>query len=75
MSAIGSPNMTAGSAGFFCGNGMHPVAFTLTGSNDVHPDLHHCNHLVMFGTSYGFVGPDERDGPEQARWPTRAPAG
>ncbi len=56
MSAMGSPNMTVGSAGFFCGNGMHPVAFNLTGSNDVHPDLHHCNHLVMFGTAYGFVG-------------------
>ncbi len=55
MSAVGSPNMTAGSAGFFCGNGMHPVAFTLTGSNDVHPDLHLCNYLLMFGTSYGFV--------------------
>ena len=27
----------------------------LTGSNDVHPDLHLCNHLLMFGTSYGFV--------------------
>jgi anaerobic selenocysteine-containing dehydrogenase len=53
--AIGSPNVTAGSATFFCGNGMHPVAFTLTGSNDVHPDLDYCNHLVMFGTSYGFV--------------------
>jgi molybdopterin-containing oxidoreductase family molybdopterin binding subunit len=56
MSAVGSPNMTVGSAGFFCGNGMHPVAFNLTGSNDVHPDLHHTNHLVMFGTAYGFVG-------------------
>ncbi len=55
MTAVGSPNLTTGSAGFFCGNGMHPVAFTLTGSNDVHPDLRHCDHLVMFGTSYGFV--------------------
>lgn len=55
MSAVGSPNLTAGSAGFFCGNGMHPVAFSLTGSNDVHPDLHLCNYLLMFGTSYGFV--------------------
>jgi anaerobic selenocysteine-containing dehydrogenase len=53
--AIGSPNVGAGSAAYFCGNGSHPVAFSLTGSNDVHPDLHHCNHLVMFGTSYGFV--------------------
>jgi molybdopterin-containing oxidoreductase family molybdopterin binding subunit len=55
LTAVGSPNMTAGSAGFFCGNGMHPVAFSLTGSNDVHPDLHLCDYLLMFGTSYGFV--------------------
>ncbi len=55
MAAIGSPNMTTGSAGFFCGNGLHPIAFMLTGSLDVHPDLEHCDHLVMFGTSYGFV--------------------
>ncbi|MBI4493786.1 MAG: molybdopterin-dependent oxidoreductase [Chloroflexi bacterium] len=54
-SAFGSPNLTTASAGFFCGNGVHPVAFTLTGSNDVHPDLHLCNYLLMFGTSYGFV--------------------
>jgi molybdopterin-containing oxidoreductase family molybdopterin binding subunit len=53
--ALGSPNVTPGSAAFFCGNGTHPVAFMLTGANDVHPDLHLCNHLLMFGTSYGFV--------------------
>ena len=55
LSAFGSPNLTTVSAGFFCGNGMHPVAYTLTGSNDVHPDLHRCDYLLMFGTSYGFV--------------------
>jgi molybdopterin-containing oxidoreductase family molybdopterin binding subunit len=53
--ALGSPNLSVGSAGFFCGNGTHPVAFMLTGANDVHPDLEHCNYLLMFGTSYGFV--------------------
>ena len=55
MTAFGSPNLTTASAGFFCGNGMHPVAYTLTGSNDVHPDLKLCDYLLMFGTSYGFV--------------------
>ncbi|MBI4492616.1 MAG: molybdopterin-dependent oxidoreductase [Chloroflexi bacterium] len=55
LTAFGSPNLTTASAGFFCGNGMHPVAYTFTGSNDVHPDLEHCNYLLMFGTSYGFV--------------------
>jgi molybdopterin-containing oxidoreductase family molybdopterin binding subunit len=53
--AFGTPNVTAGSAGFFCGNGVHPVAFTLTGSNDTHPDIHHTDYLLMFGTAYGFV--------------------
>lgn len=55
LTAFGSPNLTTVSAGFFCGNGMHPVAYTLTGSNDVHPDLTLCNYLLMFGTAYGFV--------------------
>lgn len=55
LTAFGSPNLTTVSAGFFCGNGVHPVAYTLTGSNDVHPDLKLCNYLLMFGTSYGFV--------------------
>ncbi|MFQ5850619.1 MAG: molybdopterin-dependent oxidoreductase [Candidatus Binatia bacterium] len=55
LTAFGSPNLTTVSAGFFCGNGMHPVAYTLTGSNDVHPDLKLCDYLLMFGTSYGFV--------------------
>lgn len=55
LNAFGSPNLTTVSAGFFCGNGVHPVAYTLTGSNDVHPDLRLCDYLLMFGTSYGFV--------------------
>lgn len=55
LTAFGSPNLTTVSAGFFCGNGVHPVAYTLTGSNDVHPDLKLCDYLLMFGTSYGFV--------------------
>jgi molybdopterin-containing oxidoreductase family molybdopterin binding subunit len=53
--AMGTPNIGAASATFFCGNASHPVAFNLTGSNELHPDLHHCKHLVMFGASLGFV--------------------
>lgn len=55
LSAFGTPNFTTVSAGFFCGNGVHPVAYTLTGSNDVHPDITYCNHLIQFGTQYGFA--------------------
>jgi molybdopterin-containing oxidoreductase family molybdopterin binding subunit len=54
--AVGTPNVTMGSAGIFCGNGTHPVAFTLTASNEIHDDLKYCNHLLMFGASAGFVG-------------------
>ena len=54
--AVGSPNVTMGSAGIFCGNGTHPVAFTLTASNEIHDDLKYCNYLLMFGASAGFVG-------------------
>ncbi len=55
MAAFGSPNVTNTAAGFFCGNGVHPVAFTVTGCNDVHPDLGLCNYLLIFGSSHGFV--------------------
>jgi anaerobic selenocysteine-containing dehydrogenase len=54
--AVGSPNVTMGSAGIFCGNGTHPVAFTLTASNEIHDDLKYCNHLLIVGASAGFVG-------------------
>ncbi|MDR7540008.1 MAG: molybdopterin-dependent oxidoreductase [Armatimonadota bacterium] len=55
LSAFGTPNFTTVSAGFFCGNGVHPVAYTLTGSNDIHPDITSCNYLIQFGTQYGFA--------------------
>ncbi len=55
LSAFGTPNFTVGPAGYFCGNGVHPVAYTLTGSIDVHPDLRHCNYCVLFGNQFGFV--------------------
>ncbi|MFQ5912168.1 MAG: molybdopterin-dependent oxidoreductase [Nitrospinota bacterium] len=55
MSGFGSPHNAAGAASFYCGNGVHPVSYAVTGSNDVHPDLGHCNYLIQFGTYYGFV--------------------
>src|SRR6185295_10579979 len=42
-------------AGFFCGNGVHPIAFAMTGAFDLHQDVHHCNYFLMFGASYGSV--------------------
>jgi len=55
VSAFGTPNFTAGPAGYFCGNGVHPVAYTITGSNDLHPDVTYCNYLIQFGSSNGIV--------------------
>lgn len=55
LSAYGTPNFTAGPAGYFCGNGVHPVAYTMTGSLDVHPDLKYCNYFMLFGNQFGFV--------------------
>ena len=55
LGAFGPPNFTTVSAGFFCGNGMHPVAYTVTGSNDVHPDITYCDYLLQFGTQYGLA--------------------
>ncbi|MDP6618448.1 MAG: molybdopterin-dependent oxidoreductase, partial [Nitrospinota bacterium] len=65
LSGFGSPNFTAASAGFFCGNGLHPVAYILTGSNDAHPDLRHCRYMVQFGTHYGFVAQNNAMGMAQ----------
>ena len=56
MGAIGSPNLTTVAAGYFCGNGMHPVAFAMTGAFDTHADIGRCNYCMIFGSSYGFVG-------------------
>ncbi|MBI3076721.1 MAG: molybdopterin-dependent oxidoreductase, partial [Deltaproteobacteria bacterium] len=55
LTGFGTPNYSTVSAGFFCGNAVHPVAYTLTGSNDVHPDLRRTNYLLQFGTHFGFV--------------------
>ena len=55
MSGFGSPHTAAGAASFFCGNGVHPVSYAVTGSNDVHPDLGRCNYMIQFGTYFGFV--------------------
>ena len=56
LTAFGSPNWTTGPAGYFCGNGVHPVSYTMTGAIDVHPDLQYSNYCVHFGNQFGFVG-------------------
>ena len=70
--AMGTPNVTSGSAGMFCGNASHPVAYTLTASNDMHPDIHHCNYLFMAGATLGFVGGHNSMGLSRAMADARA---
>jgi molybdopterin-containing oxidoreductase family molybdopterin binding subunit len=72
MSGFGSPNSSVGSASFYCGRGVHPVSYALTGSNDVHPDLGRCNYMIQFGTSYGFVAQVNAMGIAQAMSDARA---
>ncbi|MBI4493442.1 MAG: molybdopterin-dependent oxidoreductase [Chloroflexi bacterium] len=55
LTAFGSPNNQTGSSNFFCGRGHHPTSYTLTGSNDIHPDIGRADLVLMFGTSWGFV--------------------
>jgi molybdopterin-containing oxidoreductase family molybdopterin binding subunit len=55
MAAFGSPNGFAGGAGFYCGNGLHPISALTHGTFFLEPDLDHCNFLIMVGTQNGFV--------------------
>jgi molybdopterin-containing oxidoreductase family molybdopterin binding subunit len=55
LTAFGTPNNQTGSSNFFCGRGHHPTSYTLTGCNDIHPDIKYADLLLMFGTSYGHV--------------------
>src|SRR5690606_25226846 len=55
LNAFGTPNAIAGGADFFCGNGMHPIAFLTSGAWFLEPDVEHCNYLILDGTQAGFV--------------------
>ena len=53
--AYGTPNVTSGSAGYYCGNGYHPLTYLNHGAFFSEPDLDYCNYLVMIGSQNGFV--------------------
>lgn len=55
LAAFGSPNGFAGGAGFYCGNGLHPISALTHGTFFLEPDLDYCNFLIMVGTQNGFV--------------------
>lgn len=53
--AYGSPNVWYGSAGFYCGNGYHPVMFLSTSCVSSDPDIKHAKYLILIGASNGSV--------------------
>lgn len=55
FAAFGTPNITAGPAGFFCGNGYHNVTLPAHGTFFAEPDYDHCNYLLLIGSSNGFL--------------------
>src|SRR3989304_1684947 len=45
-SAFGTPNVWLGPAGYFCGNGLHPVLFLTHGAFYSGPDYERCNYCL-----------------------------
>ena len=54
-SGFGTNNYTTGSAGYFCGNAIHPVSYSINGCIDIQIDLEHTDYCMQFGCQYGFV--------------------
>lgn len=40
-------------SGLFCGNGIHPISYTINGSDDHQPDLTQAQYLLVLGGGYG----------------------
>jgi molybdopterin-containing oxidoreductase family molybdopterin binding subunit len=59
-SAFGTPSIyTSGSAGYFCGNNIHPIWYLVNGTFHSEPDFHYCNYFILIGAQHGFmVGED-----------------
>ena len=54
MQSFGSSNYTAGGVAF-CGNAVHPTLLHVHAAQHVAPDFHHCNHLMLIGSSKGTL--------------------
>jgi len=55
LGSFGSLNLnTAGKT--FCGNNVHPILQQVHGGFHAGPDFHHCNFLLLMGSSKGAVG-------------------
>ena len=71
-SAFGTINGLYGGATYFCGNGLHPVAFMTQGSFCVGSDLDYCNYLIYFGSQHGFQMGEDSTGEAQKMADARA---
>ena len=55
LASFGSPNLdSAGKT--FCGNNVHPILQQVHGGFHAGPDFHHCNYVMLFGSSKGAMG-------------------
>ena len=54
-SGFGTNNHTVGSAGYFCGNGLHAVSYSVNGCQDIQLDLERTDYCMLFGCQYGFM--------------------
>ncbi|MBI2873977.1 MAG: molybdopterin-dependent oxidoreductase [Firmicutes bacterium] len=52
-SALGTHNVSSGPAGFFCGNGVHPITWMNHGTFYAEPDVDHCKYLILIGSQAG----------------------
>ncbi|MBI2873975.1 MAG: molybdopterin-dependent oxidoreductase [Firmicutes bacterium] len=51
--AFGTHNVTSGPAGYFCGNGVHPITWMNHGTFYAEPDVDHCKYLILIGSQTG----------------------
>jgi len=52
--AFGTPNLWTGGARYWCGNGLHPIAYLTHGTFSFDPNVEHCDYLLMIGSQSGF---------------------
>ena len=53
--AFGTPNIWFAGAGFYCGNGEHPMMLMSHGSFLAGADLKHCKYCLEIGTGFGHM--------------------
>ncbi|MCL5067173.1 MAG: molybdopterin-binding protein, partial [Thaumarchaeota archaeon] len=55
-SVFGTPNVWLASAGYYCGNGEHPMMLMSHGTFLSGADLEHCLYFLQIGTGFGHLG-------------------